>query len=74
LTCSKSPQILTDKPQHFVQNPLRRRGGIIFGVLIATFISWIPNTLVSYWSDDVYPLGGGAGLAGGQYRFNRLNP
>jgi len=46
------------------------RGGIIYGVLIATFISWIPGTLVSYWSDDVYPLGGGAGLAGGEYRWN----
>jgi len=45
------------------------RGGIILGILGATFISWIPGTLVSYWSDDVYPLGGGDGLAGGEYRW-----
>uniref|UniRef100_A0A7S0U1C1 Xanthine/uracil/vitamin C permease n=2 Tax=Hemiselmis andersenii TaxID=464988 RepID=A0A7S0U1C1_HEMAN len=46
------------------------RGGIIIGILMATFISWIPNTLVSYWSDSVYPLGGGGGLQGGEYRWN----
>jgi AGZA family xanthine/uracil permease-like MFS transporter len=46
------------------------RGAIIIGVLGATFLSWIPGTLVSYWSDDVYPLGGGAGLKGGEYRWN----
>jgi AGZA family xanthine/uracil permease-like MFS transporter len=46
------------------------RGAIITGVMFATFISWIPNTGVSYWSDDVYPLAGGAGLGGGKYRWD----
>mmetsp|Transcript_43044 Transcript_43044/g.107714 ORF Transcript_43044/g.107714 Transcript_43044/m.107714 type:complete len:683 (+) Transcript_43044:89-2137(+) len=45
------------------------RGGIIIGILGATFLSWIPGTLVSYWSDSVYPLGGGNGLEGGKYRW-----
>ncbi len=37
--------------------------------MFATFISWIPNTRVSYWSDDVYALGGGGGKGGGAYRW-----
>jgi len=45
------------------------RGAIIIGVIFATVISWIPDTLVSYWSDTVYPLGGGGALGGGAYRF-----
>jgi len=45
------------------------RGAIILGVIFATFISWIPDSQVSYFSDDVLPLYGGAGKGGGQYRF-----
>jgi len=44
-------------------------GAIIVGVLFATFLSWIPNTQVSYFSDEVLPLYGGAGKGGGEYRF-----
>ena len=46
------------------------KGAIIIGVMIATFISWIPDTRVSYWDDNVEPLGGGAGKGGGEYRFD----
>lgn len=45
------------------------KGAIIIGVMFATFLSWIPDTQVSYWSDDVYALGGGNGKGGGAYRF-----
>ena len=46
------------------------KGAIIIGVMIATFISWLPDTRVSYWDDNVEPLGGGAGKGGGEYRFD----
>ena len=44
-------------------------GAVIIGVSFATIISWFKGTKVSYFEDDVYPLAGGGGLAGGDYRW-----
>ena len=44
-------------------------GAIIIGMTFCTAISWFRGTKVSYFEDDVYPLAGGAGAAGGEYRF-----
>jgi len=46
------------------------KGAIIMGVLMASIISWFKgNSGVSYFRDEVYPLGGGGGLGGGEYRW-----
>mmetsp|Transcript_79724 Transcript_79724/g.129238 ORF Transcript_79724/g.129238 Transcript_79724/m.129238 type:complete len:579 (+) Transcript_79724:26-1762(+) len=47
----------------------RIHGAIIIGVLFATFISWIPDTKVSYFSDTVYPIGGQDKVGAGEYRY-----
>lgn len=44
-------------------------GAIIIGMTFCTVISWFKGTKVSYFEDDVYPLAGGAGAAGGEYRW-----
>ena len=48
------------------------RGALIAGIVFATIVSWIPGTLVSYWSNDVYPMGGTTpdNFDGGEYRYN----
>eukprot|EP00617_Octactis_speculum_P016619 CAMPEP_0185745944 /NCGR_PEP_ID=MMETSP1174-20130828/4331_1 /TAXON_ID=35687 /ORGANISM="Dictyocha speculum, Strain CCMP1381" /LENGTH=549 /DNA_ID=CAMNT_0028420245 /DNA_START=24 /DNA_END=1673 /DNA_ORIENTATION=- len=49
------------------------KSSIIIGVLLTSIISWFKNTSVSYFDDDVYPLGGSfeyGGSAGGDYRWD----
>eukprot|EP00793_Prasinoderma_coloniale_P006837 PRCOL_00001668-RA len=44
-------------------------GAIIIGMTFCTVISWFRGTKVSYFEDDVYPMAGGAGVEGGEYRW-----
>lgn len=44
-------------------------GAMIIGIAFATILSWFRGTKVSYFEDNVYPLAGGGGLKGGDYRF-----
>lgn len=50
---------------------LKRRvpGALMIGIASATILSWFKGTKVSFFEDDVYPIGGGAGLSGGEYRW-----
>jgi len=45
------------------------KSAIIIGIAFAAMLSWFKGTGVSYFEDDVYPQGGGAGLGGGEYRW-----